>query len=113
MTVQLSPRHIPVSEAWIEIAAGMENILRVLDISWYETLYYVARIKLQLLREMGVEIPDSLPVENIPDAEHVIGSAFYMPMLKHDLTQAELYQLITTWEMREANGMIKEERGLR
>lgn len=111
MTVGLNPRYVPVAGAWIEIAAGMDNILRALNLGWYDALYYVARTKLQLLREMGASIASELPPEGIPDAEHIIGSAFYMPMIKYDLTQAELYSLISRWESREATGMIKDERG--
>lgn len=112
MTVRLHARHVIVSNAWLEITAGMENVLRALNLSWYDALYYVARIKLQLLREMGATILAEVPPEETPDNEHIIGSAFYQPMMKYELTQSELYSLITQWETREANGMLKDERGL-
>lgn len=108
--MRLHPRHVAVSKAKIDISTGMSNILRVLNLTWPDTLYHVARVKLQLLREMGVEYPDPLPAAAIPSAERVVSSTFYGVMLEYDLTQVELYQLITEWEFSAANGMLRLER---
>lgn len=108
--MKLDPRYRIVAEAELEIKQGIANTLAVLDLPWVDILYHVAMIKAGLLAEMGATVRPHIKVEDIPDEQHVIGSAFYMPLIKHELTNTELYRIICDWELAEAYGMIKANR---
>lgn len=109
--MKLDPRHRIVAKADLKIREELAATLDILGIdSWADIMYHVAMIKAILLGDMGATVGPSFNVADIPDHHHVLAAACYGPMLKYDLTSAELYRIITEWELREAWGMIKAER---
>lgn len=108
--MKLDPRYRIVSRADAEIRIELSAVLDVLEISWVDILYHIAMIKAVLLTEMGATTAPRIKSEDIPDNHHVIASAFYRYLMQYELTNAELYHIITEWELREARGMIRAER---
>ena len=109
-TVRLHPRDVTVRQAELDIREEIAATLNKLNIPWVDILYHTAMIKAVLLGEMGATVGPSFYVGEIPDNHHVISTAFYRHMVDYDLTSAELYMIISEWELREAWGMIKAER---
>lgn len=109
--IRQNPRDVIVRQADLEIRKGLAITLDYLHIkSWPDILYHIAIIKAILLAEMGATVGPEVRTESIPDDQHVLAAACYGPMMQFGLTSAELYQIITDWELREAYGMVKQER---
>lgn len=108
--MRLHPR-VPITQRGsIDVKEGLDKIISTLDLSFEDALYHVAMVKAQLLREMGAEVPDLIPAEQIPANQHILALAVYGPMTEYGLTQIELYQIITEWEMSESKYMLRYER---
>lgn len=108
--MKLHPRTWIVQRAGIDVRTGLDRTVQLLDLSFEDALYHVAMVKAQLLKEMGAKASDVTLPENVPDVQNVLGSACYMPMMEHGLTNIELYQIITSWELSESKYMLRFER---